>query len=91
MPQIRNSAFTEVWVSEHIKSFGNYTFWTNYELEKLVIFCNSVPSVANSGNNGFTKSIIKIYVPDDDLDVYKAISAWRNFIDNIRPLSTYPN
>lgn len=89
MPNISNARFTVVYISQQITSVPAYSFWYSRQLETLVVYANSRLSINGNGNNGFTNTLISIYVPDDDVSYYKGLSAWSAVKNRIFPLSQY--
>lgn len=73
---------------EAITSIENLGF---YNCPKLLTFiCKAVePPTIASNTFGATSSSMKIYVPDESVDAYKAKENWSALASRIKPLSEY--
>ena len=57
-------------------------------IEDFVIYTETPPALG-WGSLDRTNSIMKIYVPDSSVDVYKAANGWKNRANYIYPISSY--
>ena len=69
-----------------IEQIGVYAFRGTTNLATLIIKSETPPSLAE---NAFyqTSNSLKIYVPDESVDVYKAAENWSYIADKIFPIS----
>ncbi len=71
-----------------ITSVSSYAFDDCYNL-KHVIFRSDIPPTIGTTIFPDLTSNIKIYVPDNVVDVYKTATGWISYANYIYPLSTY--
>lgn len=77
----------EVVFKGNIKQLGNNSIYNCGKLEKLVF--SGVTAIPTLGNNAFSyaSSTLKIYVPDNLVDSFKAATNWKNYSAKIFPIS----
>lgn len=69
---------------------GQYTFGSrNRKLTELILK-GSTPPKATASNTLNGMSSMKVYVPDDAVEAYKAAQYWSTYAANIYPMSEYP-
>lgn len=83
-----NIILNEITIPSNIKEIGQYAFYaasiTKYK------FLSSEPPTIMAETFGNCRSNMKIYVPDDSIENYKAADIWKNTVaDRIYSLSEY--
>ena len=79
-----NTTIEELDYGSSITYLGSYALLGCTNLKKVVI---RNPTPPNSVNFSGINPDVKIYVPDDAIDIYKATTGFSNVADNIYPLS----
>lgn len=67
------------------------TIFEGNEIDCTVIFENKTPPIARSNFflNRYTKSKIVAYVPNESLELYKNVINWKDYKNQIHPISEY--
>lgn len=55
---------------------------------KYNVICRAI-NPPTLGSSNYTNELVKIYVPDESIDLYKTANVWKNLADNIVGISTY--
>ena len=76
------SSFSKVIFGENVTYIGRYAFNNG---PRTLYFKSSVPPVLYSTNifENINSSYIKLYVPNDNIEAYKAAKIWANYSDQI--------
>lgn len=75
-------------IPESVTNMGDYTF--NYcSVLEYVIMRGITPPILGTETFGNTSENLKIYVPDNSVETYKASENWSTYADRIHPLSEY--
>lgn len=73
-----------------VETLGNNAFYSNSNLDTLIIRTNKVCTLGNTtalSMSKIEKQTGYIYVPDDLVDDYKSATNWSSFASQIKPLS----
>lgn len=67
------------------------TIFEGNEIDCTVIFENKTPPIARNNFflNRYTKSKIVAYVPNESLELYKNVINWKDYKNQIHPISEY--
>lgn len=67
------------------------TIFEGNEIDCTVIFENKTPPIARNNffENRYTKSKIVAYVPNESLELYKNVINWKDYKNQIHPISEY--
>lgn len=67
------------------------TIFEGNEIDCTVIFENKTPPIARNNffTNRYTKSKIVAYVPNESLELYKNVINWKDYKNQIHPISEY--
>ena len=67
------------------------TIFEGNKIDCIVIFENKTPPIARSNFflNRYTKSKIVAYVPNESLELYKNVINWKDYKNQIHPISEY--
>lgn len=67
------------------------TIFEGNEIDCTVIFENKTPPIARNNFflNRYTKSKIVVYVPNESLELYKNVINWKDYKNQIHPISEY--
>lgn len=68
---------------------GNGNFIANSAVKKLIVKNSTPPTLSAAFSN--IQPDLKIYVPDDVIDTYKAAKGWKDMADRIYPMSALTN
>lgn len=88
---IRNYAFygcahlESVKIPSSVTSIDNYAFYYCSSLESLTIYATTPPTLGSSVFEG-TSNNLKIYVPAESVDTYKAASRWSSYRNRIQAI-----
>ena len=69
-----------------LENIGTYTFNMCQNLIQIISYAINPPTLSNRSIYGISEEI-KIYVPDESLELYRNASFWSNYSSNIYPIS----
>ena len=76
-------------VGDNISIIDKDVFKDCYDIEALVINATEPPSLNGELGGNFDSSGAYIYVPSGSIEAYKDYEIWRDYGDNIKPISEY--
>ena len=93
------TSLTSITIPNSVTSIGNEAFWGCNNLTKIVNYATTPQVISSRVFDGteyefdgvsyrpVDKSICKLYVPKESVGLYKAADVWKEFGDNILPIS----
>ena len=75
-------------IPNSVTSIGGQAFEYCRGLKDAIIRATTPPTLGSAAFNS-THADLKIYVPDDSVEAYKAATNWSNYASKIHPLSEY--
>ena len=71
-----------------LNGYGIQNYNSTNPKPKYNIICRAI-NPPTLGNSNYTNELVKIYVPDESIDLYKTANVWKNLASKIVGISTY--